>query len=55
MMHEEELFKTVIRGTTYNVCGKIGEGGAGTVFLAKDPLQPKVSYALKIVRLDRRN
>lgn len=54
-MQDQELFKTVIRGTTYNVCGKIGEGGAGSVFLAKDPLKPKVSYALKIVQIDKKN
>ena len=50
---EGGLYKTQISGNNYTICGKIGEGGAGSVFLAKD--KNGTSYALKVIRIDKRN
>lgn len=45
--------KLTIQGVSYRICGKIGEGAAGLIYLCED--QDRVRYALKATRqkLDR--
>ena len=52
-MRDSESDSINIQGVSYKLCGKIGEGGAGVVFLARDHMG--VSYALKVVRLNKHN
>jgi RIO-like serine/threonine protein kinase len=45
--------KVEMKGVTYEICGEIGEGGVGHVFVVRDSTNNK--FALKIVSQYGRN
>lgn len=39
--------KFLVRGQEYTICGTIGKGAAGTVYLARD--NKGINYAMKVI------